>query len=395
MRAVGPRTPPPAVLTEDANDNTGGGEEKDDAMAAAMAAASAATTVLQLDRRNILRDTFQSFGKLQRSDLEHKLRIDFTGEVGIDSGGITDDWYVEVTRALLDPSLCLFSKVDSGGDLYTINPLSGVQGKVADEYFHFFGRFLGKMAFDRRTAEVPFCASLLKQILGQQPTLACLAEIDPVKHQSLQWVLHNDITDVIYETFAVVRDTFGEQKTIDLCPGGRSIEVVEGNKAEWVTLVVEWELGGCVREQLDSLILGFHELVPPSGLAGFDTTDLELLLRGPRTVDVWRVRSFTKYAGEGLSEASATVQFFWETFETFDDGRRSQVLKFCTGCTCIPLDGFEPAFTIVKSSLPTNSLPTSHTCFNQLVLPEYSSREELEERLSFALQHSTDGFQMS
>ena len=66
-----------------------------------------------------------------------------------------------------------------------------------------------------------------------------------------------------------------------------------------------------------------------------------------------------------------------------------------TGCTCIPLDGFEPAFTIVKSSLQMNSPPTSHTCFNQLVLPEFSSREELEERLSFALQHSTDGFQMS
>ena len=32
-------------------------------------------------------------------------------------------------------------------------------------------------------------------------------------------------------------------------------------------------------------------------------------------------------------------------------------------------------------------LPTSHTCFNTLDLPGYESKAQLEERLSFALEH--------
>jgi hypothetical protein len=39
----------------------------------------------------------------------------------------------------------------------------------------------------------------------------------------------------------------------------------------------------------------------------------------------------------------------------------------------------------------TNSLPTSHTCFNTLLLPEYSSEEKLRERLTTAIREC-EGF---
>lgn len=38
-------------------------------------------------------------------------------------------------------------------------------------------------------------------------------------------------------------------------------------------------------------------------------------------------------------------------------------------------------------------LPTSHTCFNTLLLPEYSSKEKLKERLLKAITHAK-GFGM-
>ena len=78
-----------------------------------------------------------------------------------------------------------------------------------------------------------------------------------------------------------------------------------------------------------------------------------------------------------------------------DDADRAQVLKFATGCPRIPLDGFNPPFTIVKSTYAIGSLPTSHTCFNQLVLPVYLDKSKLEEKLMFAIRHSQDGFQMT
>jgi hypothetical protein len=39
----------------------------------------------------------------------------------------------------------------------------------------------------------------------------------------------------------------------------------------------------------------------------------------------------------------------------------------------------------------SDRLPTAHTCFNHLLLPAYTSKEKLQERLRTALEHA-EGF---
>eukprot|EP00943_MAST-04B_sp_MAST-4B-sp1_P000461 g461.t1 len=59
------------------------------------------------------------------------------------------------------------------------------------------------------------------------------------------------------------------------------------------------------------------------------------------------------------------------------------------------LDGFDPAFTITRAEgADENTLPSSHTCFNQLVLPEYQTVEKLIEKLMYAVKHG-HGFHLS
>ena len=45
-------------------------------------------------------------------------------------------------------------------------------------------------------------------------------------------------------------------------------------------------------------------------------------------------------------------------------------------------------FICVVTDLSTQRLPTSLTCFGRLLLPEYSSREALEEKLDKALENA-------
>ena len=52
-----------------------------------------------------------------------------------------------------------------------------------------------------------------------------LQAVDPDLHQSLNWILTNDITDVIDSTFSVEHDTFGAIRVHELKPGGKSIQV--------------------------------------------------------------------------------------------------------------------------------------------------------------------------
>lgn len=49
-------------------------------------------------------------------------------------------------------------------------------------------------------------------------------------------------------------------------------------------------------------------------------------------------------------------------------------------------------FSIHKSYGDTSKLPTAHTCFNQLDLPVYESREQLKDKLMLAIKEGSEGF---
>lgn len=75
-------------------------------------------------------------------------------------------------------------------------------------------------------------------------------------YKSLVWMLENDITDIITETFSVETDDFGDKKTIDLVPDGRNVPVTEENKHEYVRLLVEYRLLTSVQEQMENFLVG-------------------------------------------------------------------------------------------------------------------------------------------
>jgi hypothetical protein len=48
-------------------------------------------------------------------------------------------------------------------------------------------------------------------------------------------------------------------------------------------------------------------------------------------------------------------------------------------------------FVVQRSGPDTEHLPTAHTCFNVLLLPEYASQEKLRDRLAVAIANA-EGF---
>lgn len=90
--------------------------------------------------------------------------------------------------------------------------------------------------------------------------------------------------------------------------------------------------------------------------------------------------------------------WFWDIIDSMKNDERLRLLQFVTGTSSIPSRGFahlqgsdgERRFSIMRV-VDTARLPQAHTCFNELVLPEYASKEELSEKLSTALQHLEDG----
>ena len=98
------------------------------------------------------------------------------------------------------------------------------------------------------------------------------------------------------------------------------------------------------------------------------------------------------------------IRWFWEVLYSLNSTEKAEFLQFVTGSSKVPLQGFSvlqgmrglTKFNIVK--LVDNDimrLPVAHTCFNQLDLPEYPSKELLRERLLFAITEGKGGFHIA
>ena len=114
---------------------------------------------IKLRRDHILHDSFRAFHGKSTEELLRKTRVEFVGEVGIDSGGLSQEWYLMLSRELLKPSYCLFVKQQ--GETYHVDPRS----KLNEEhvaYFCFAGQILAKAILDRKIVGMHLSRALLK-----------------------------------------------------------------------------------------------------------------------------------------------------------------------------------------------------------------------------------------
>ena len=112
---------------------------------------------------------------------------------------------------------------------------------------------------------------------------------------------------------------------------------------------------------------------------------------GNPVLDMDELRMGTTYE-DGFEEDSLTVGMFWEVIMSYDEEEKKLFLKFITGSDRSPIDGLSKLkFVISKNGNDDTRLPSAHTCFNHLLLPEYSTIEILASKLKLAITNS-EGF---
>ncbi|GFY85913.1 LOW protein: E3 ubiquitin ligase-like protein [Actinidia rufa] len=336
-------------------------------------------------------------------DLKGRLTVHFQGEEGIDAGGLTREWYQLLSRVIFDKGALLFTTVGNEST-FQPNPNSVYQTEHLS-YFKFVGRVVGKALFDGQLLDVHFTRSFYKHILGIKVTYNDIEAIDPDYFKNLKWMLENDISDVLDLTFSIDAD---EEKLIlyertqvtdhELIPDGRNIRVTEENKHKYVDLIAEHRLTTAIRPQINAFFEGFNELIHRDLISIFHDKELELLISGLPDIDLDDMRANTEYSG--YSAASPVIQWFWEVVQSFSEEDKARLLQFVTGTSKVPLEGFSALqgisgsqkFQIHKAYGSPHHLPSAHTCFNQLDLPEYPSKQHLEERLLLAIHEANEGF---
>ncbi|KAJ2978826.1 hypothetical protein NUW58_g7371 [Xylaria curta] len=356
------------------------------------------TLQLQVRREHVFHDSFKSLYFKTGDEMKFsKLNIRFHGEEGVDAGGVTREWFQVLARQMFDANYALFVPVSSDRTTFHPNKLSGIN----DEhllFFKFIGRIIGKALYEGRLLDCYFSRAVYKRILGKPVSVKDMESFDPEYYKSLSWMLNNDITDIITETFSVEDDEFGVTKVSDLCENGRNIPVTEDNKHDYVRLVVEHRLLSSVKDQMENFLKGFHDIIPAELISIFNEQELELLISGLPDVDIDDWKSNTEY--HNYTPSSPQIQWFWRALRSFDKEEVAKLLQFVTGTSKVPLNGFKELegmnginrFNIHRDYGNKDRLPSSHTCFNQLDLPEYESYETLRRQLLKAITTGSDYF---
>lgn len=72
------------------------------------------------------------------------------------------------------------------------------------------------------------------------------------------------------------------------------------------------------------------------------------------------------------------IKWFWEILLEMDEEQKKKFLTFCTGCHRAPILGLStlPLY-IGRQGEDSERLPSAHTCFNHLLIPEYTSKEKM------------------
>jgi len=110
-----------------------------------------------------------------------------------------------------------------------------------------------------------------------------------------------------------------------------------------------------------------------------------MLICGEKEFDFNELESSTEYDG-GFSRQTPCVGWFWEAVHSMDLEDKRKLLQFTTGSDRIPVGGLAKLKLIIAKNGPdSDRLPSAHTCFNVLLLPEYSTKEKMNDLLMKAI----------
>lgn len=353
---------------------------------------------VRIRRSHLFSDSFRELFRLRGPEWKARFYIIFEGEEGQDAGGLLREWFSIITREIFNPNYALF--ITSPGDrvTYMINKTSYINPEHL-EYFKFVGRIIAKAMYENKLLECYFTRAFYKHILSVPVRAQDLESEDPSFYKSLEFLLNNPIEELGTElTFSLEVEEFGVRKMRMLKENGSSIPVTDENKEEYVKLVCQMKMTGSINQQLKAFLEGFYEIIPKHLISIFNEQELELLISGLPNIDIDDLYANTEY--KTYTKSSPQIQWFWKALRSFEQEDRAKFLQFVTGTSKVPLQGFAALegmngtqkFSIHLDSRSSDRLPTAHTCFNQLDLPQYETYEKLRDMLLLAVRECTEGF---
>ncbi|RVD89505.1 uncharacterized protein DFL_000509 [Arthrobotrys flagrans] len=163
--------------------------------------------------------------------------------------------------------------------------------------------------------------------------------------------------------------------------------VTNANRDQYVRDYVFWLTDKSVRPQFEAFERGFHAVLDRKSLSLFNPVTLRHLVEGSKEIDIAALEAAAKY-DDGYHPNHRCIKDFWAIVRTYDNDQKRALLEFVTASDRVPVSGISSVmFVIQRNGGDSERVPTSLTCFGRLLLPEYSGRKKMREKLRVALEN--------
>lgn len=324
------------------------------------------------------------------AELRQPLRICFQGEEA-GGPGVTREFFQVALRSFLDGEFGdekLFVYHEQSR-LYWFNE----KAKNSEQCFRSYGILLGQAVLNNTHVPNIFPRALYDRLLealvspcARTLRLEDLGAVCPDTAKSLRQILEYNEEDIaeVFGDLGWPRSRLPEELVIS-----------QANKADFIQAYIDWFFHERVDAQLRPLCEGFKGVLGGSSLLRtiVDAVQLEkIVCGGAEQVDVNAIRSGSEIEGWTQQEESEYLPWFWEVLASFTAAEKVQFVVFVTASDRVPLRGWQALGLIVqKNGVGDDRLPSAYTCFSQLLLPRFSSKEKLRSGLLLAIANS-EGF---
>ena len=375
---------------------------------------------LVISRKNILEETFNQFLTNQDLNLYRKIQIHFVDEMAYDDGGVEREWYSALFKEIFSEKNNYFREIkeksDGKGTYFISNVIEDKNEKNRELYFSFFGKLFAKAILDKILIPYELNPIILKYLLFSNYNHNNIEDVEEELNiynlndvKNLDYEIYNSLQKLLITDLDNNNDIFfvwNVNKTqIELIDDGENTLVNNKNKNLFINKIVELVCYESIKTELNSFKNGFISIIPLNFIKIFTIEEFNFILSGQTEINLKDWKLNTIYKGD-ITEKNEVIQMFWEVLQELNNEQLLLFFKFCTGSTRVPVDGFSalpgPKNKIIKFSIELKSdkgenkkdhkLITAQTCFNNIILPEYKTIEEMRKAINIILESDTNYF---
>ncbi|GBE60201.1 HECT-domain (ubiquitin-transferase) domain-containing protein [Babesia ovata] len=271
-----------------------------------------------------------------------------------------------------------------GSECYDEHCVQGLPMELA--MYESLGRLFAMCACMMNPLNVALNPMIWKKLLAANLSLKDLAECDKLSSDLLYRLRRGGGSSTLMNDLTFSLES-NDGRVTELLQDGSNISVTAENVDLFVRLATHFRLTQC-DVSCTWLARGFNAVLPIGRFRMLlDHKLLEFMVCGDPRIDLEVLRAHT------VSSSPQLKRDLFDVLANFDNAKMQLFLRFVSGRSRLPPAQSEWSLYVEYEQLKDdvdncdNRLPTAATCSFRLLVPKYSSKEIMLQRLSYAIHH--------